>query len=64
MDTTQVQFVVQNFYYQFIQMTEDGESLWKKINMDKNRVIWLNPNNGFSIAAPGNLEYEIKLPSS
>ena len=64
MDTTDVQFVLQDFYYKFEEITENGDSIWKRINLDKRRIIWLNPNNGFAIAALKDLEFEIKLPNA
>ena len=64
MDTNEVQFVVQDFFYKFERMSDDGNSLWKKIKMDKKRIVWVNPNNGFAIAALKDLDFEIKLPNS
>ena len=64
MDNTDVQFVLQDFYYKFEEITENGDSIWKRINLDKRRIIWLNPNNGFAIAALKDLEFEIKLPNA
>ena len=42
MDTDQTQFVIQDFHYKFFKIKENGESLWKKINFDKNRIVWLS----------------------
>jgi hypothetical protein len=64
MDTNETQFVVQDFYNRFVKMTEYGESIWKKINLDKKRIVWLNPYTGFSIAALKDIHYEIKRPSA
>ena len=64
MDTDQTQFVVQDFLYKFEKMTENGESLWNKINLDKKRIVWLNPHNGFSIAALKDIDFEIKLTNA
>ena len=64
MDTSEVQFAVQDHYFQFDQITPNGETLWKRKNLDKKRIIWRNPNNGFTIAALRDLEYEIKLPNA
>ena len=33
-----------------------------KISLDKKRIIWINPNNGFSIAALQDLQFKISLP--
>ena len=62
MDTPEEQFMIQNFYYRFVSMKEDGRCNWKKIFLDKKRIIWRNPANGFSIAALKDLQQEIKLP--
>ena len=32
--------------------------------MDKKRIVWINSNNGFAIAALKDLDHEIKLPNS
>ena len=64
MDTKSEQYVYQNFYHQFVQMCENGESLWRKVYLDKKRIIWKNPMNGFSIAALKDIDYEITLPNS
>ena len=64
MDTCEPQFLVQDFYYKFERMLENGESLWEKIKLDKKRIVWVNPNNGFTIAALKDLDFEIKLPNS
>ena len=64
MDTAQDQFMIQDFYHQFVKMTDSGDSIWKKKHLDKKRIVWLNPNNGFSIAALQELDYEIKLPNA
>ena len=45
-------------------MTEYGERIWEKINVDKKRIVWLNPYNGFSIAALKDINYEIKRPNT
>ena len=63
-DTSEVQFAYQDFYFQFERIQENGETLWKKKLLDKKRIIWLNPNNGFTIAALRDLNYEIKLPDA
>ena len=64
MDTNEVQFVAQDFYLKFERMSDNGMAIWKKIKMDKKRIVWINPNNGFSIAAFKDLDNEIKLPNS
>ena len=64
MNTSQTQFVIQDFYLKFEKMLENGECLWKKKQLDKKRIVWLNPNNGFYIAALKDLDYEMKLPNS
>ena len=56
--------MIQDFYHQFVKMTESGDSIWKKKKLDKKRIVWLNPNNGFSIAALQELDYEIKLQNA
>ena len=56
--------MIQDFYHQFVKMTDSGDSIWKKKHLDKKRIVWLNPNNGFSIAALQELDYEIKLPNA
>ena len=38
MDTCEPQFLVQDFYYKFERMLENGESLWEKIKLDKHPV--------------------------
>ena len=62
MDTNSVQFTIQDFYYKFQKILENGESLWEEVKLDKKRIVWINPNNGFSIAALKELEIEIGLP--
>ena len=42
----------------------NGECLWKKTKLDNKRIVRLNPNNGFYIAALKDLDYEMKLPNS
>ena len=64
MDTHEVQFLAQDFYYKFLKISENGDSLWEKIQLDKKRIVWLNPNNGFAIAALKDLDFEFKLPNS
>ena len=63
MDTTDVQLIIQDFYYKLEKINENGDSLWRRMDLDKRRIIWLNPKNGFSMAALKELEYEIKLPN-
>ena len=36
--------------------------MWEEVKLDKKRIVWINPNNGFSIAALKDLEIEIGLP--
>ena len=62
MDTNLVQFRIQDFYYKFQQILENGQSLWEEVKLDKKRIVWINPNNGFSIAALKDLEFDISLP--
>ena len=38
MDTQEVQFTVQDHYYKFQEMLENGESLWEKVNLDKKKL--------------------------
>ena len=64
MDTKHEQFVCQNFYHQFVKMSESGESLWRKIYLDKKRIIWKNPMNGIAIAQLKDIDFEISLPNS
>ena len=63
MDTNLEQFSMQNFYHLFVQMTEDGNSLWRKVDLDKKRIVWKNPMNGFTIAALQDVNFEIRLPN-
>ena len=35
----------------------------EKVYLDKKCIIWVNPNNGFTLAALKDLEYEIQLPN-
>ena len=63
MDTTQVQFVIQDHYFKFYEFDEYGETFWKKIDLKKRQIVWINPNNGYAIAALRDLEYEIDLPN-
>ena len=62
MDTNEVQFALQDFYYKFKEISQNGESIWEEVKLDKKHIVWLNPNNGFSIAALNDLEIEIGLP--
>ena len=62
MDTNSVQFTVQDFYYKFQKILRNGQSLWEEVKLDKKRIVWINPNNGVSIAALKDLEFEISLP--
>ena len=64
MNTDQTQFVIQDFYSKYLEILENGETLWEKVFLDKKRIIWVNPNNGFALAALKDLEYEIQLPNS
>ena len=64
MDTSLEQFSIQNFFHKFERMCENGESLWTKTFLDKKRIVWINPMNGFSIAALKDINYEIKLPNA
>ena len=61
MDTSEVQFAVQDYYLQFYQITPNDETFWKRKN--KKCIIWRNPNNGFTIAALRDINYEAKLPT-
>ena len=58
----EVQFAAQDYYFKFQEILENGETLWEKVLLDKKRIVWINPNNGFSIAALQDLEFEIGLP--
>ena len=62
MDTNLVQFTVQDFYYKFQKILKNGQSLWEEVKLDKKRIVWINPNNGVSIAALKDLEFDISLP--
>ena len=62
MDSNSVQFTIQDFYHKFLKILENGESLWEEVKLDKKRIVWINPNNGFSIAALKDSEIEIGLP--
>ena len=64
MDTDQTQFALQDFYNKYLEIQENGEVLWEKVCLDKKRIIWINPNNGFAIAALKDLEFEIQLPNT
>ena len=62
-DTNDVQFVAQDYYHKFDGFHDTGQTIWKKISIDKKRIVWLNPNNGFAIAALRDLDYELKPPN-
>ena len=64
MDTREVQFKLQNFYYKFENMEENGDSKWSKVFLDKKRIIWTNPLNGFAVAAMKDVNTEITLPNA
>ena len=64
METDQTQFAVQDFYYKYLEILENGEVLWEKVCLDKKRIIWINPNNGFAIAALKDLEFDIQLQNT
>ena len=64
MDTKEEQFIIQNFYYKFVSMREDGGCNWTLVFLDKKRIIWKNPANGFAVAALKDTLYEIKLPNA
>ena len=64
MDTHEVQFLAQDFYFKFLKISENGDKLWEKIQLDKKRIVRLNPNNGFAIAALKDLDFKFKLPNS
>ena len=63
MDTDDVQFAVQDFYLKFKEIQNNGECVWEKVCLDKKRIVWINPNNGFSIAALKDLDFEINRPN-
>ena len=63
MDTNEIQFKLQNCYLKFEHMEENGESLWKKVSLDKKMIIWMNPYNGFSVAALKDLDNQVTLPN-
>ena len=42
-------------------MSENRVAIWKKKEVDKKRDEWINPNNGYSIEALKDYNYEIKL---
>ena len=64
MDTTEVQYLLQNFYYSFEETPQNRNRTWVKKFLDKKRIVWINPANGFAIAALKDLETEIKLPNA
>ena len=57
MDTTEEQYVFQNFYYRFKEYSRE------KVFLDKRHIIWKNPVNGLAIAALKDIDWEIKLPN-
>ena len=61
-DSQEVQFTAQDYYLKSKKILENGETLWEKVSLDKKRIVCINPNNGFSIAALQDLECEICLP--
>ena len=63
MNTEQTQFMIQDFYNKYLEIQENGDTLWEKVYLDKKRIIWVNPNNGFTLAALKDLEYEIQPPN-
>ena len=63
MNTDQTQFVIQDFYNKYLEIQENGETLWEKVYLDKKRIVWVNPKNGFALAALKDIEFEIKLPN-
>ena len=63
MDTDDVQFNVQDFYFKFKEILDNGECVWEKVCLNKKRIVWINPNNGFSIAALKDLDFEITMPN-
>ena len=64
MDTPEEQFAIQNYYIRFESMSENGESNWTKIMLNKKRIVWKNPANGFSVAALKEIDFEIPLPNA
>ena len=63
MDTKHQQYDIQNLYHQFVKMNSNGDSLWKKVFLDKKRIVWINPMNGFALAALKDINFEILLPN-
>jgi hypothetical protein len=64
MDTHEEQFAIQNYYFRFESMNENGESNLTKIMLDKKCIVWKNPANGFSVAALKDIDFEIPLPNA
>ena len=64
MDTTEVQYLLQNFYYSFEETPQNRNGTWVKKFLDKKRIVWINPVNGFAIAALKDMKTEIKLPNA
>ena len=44
-------------------MKSNGDSLWKKVFLDKKRIVWIKPMNGFALAALKDINFKIKLPN-
>ena len=64
MDTTEEQFAIQNYYFRFESMSENGDSKWTKIMLNKKQIVWKNPANGFSVAALKDIDFAIQLPNA
>ena len=62
MDTEATQFQVQNYYYRFEKMTENGGCEWTKVFLKKKQILWINPANGFALATLKDMNVEIPLP--
>jgi hypothetical protein len=62
MDTTEVQFNLQNHYDRYEHMTENGGVVWTNILLKKKCIVWTNPANWFGIAYLKDLKPEISLP--
>ena len=56
-DDTEEEFQLQNYYLQFERMLENGGCAWTKVTLEKKRIIWRNPANGFAIAVLRDLNY-------
>ena len=49
MDTPEEQFTIQNYFEKFEGFRNDGETIWRKILLDKRYIVWKNTANGFTL---------------